>query len=303
MKAVILGSGTPNAEPWASGPCTAVIMSDGRVFLNDCGAGTVRACTKAFYDGVSELRPQNLTHVFLTHLHSDHTTGLADVILTPWVLERKEALHVYGPKGTDSMCSHILAAYTADIQFRTDGPEPIDPESLQVETHIVSEGTVYEKEGLKITAFPVSHGTMESYGYIYESDEGKIVISGDTCPLETMTEAARGADILIHEAEYAGGLRERTEAWQAYHRAVHTLSYDLGRIMEAAKPVLTVTTHRILHLDYYGDACADLSEVQRREDLLLQEIRSVTGQEAVNGHDGDVFAITPGSGKNRVVYL
>ena len=303
MKAVILGSGTPNAEPWASGPCTAVIMSDGRVFLNDCGAGTVRACTKAFYKGVSELKPQKLTHVFLTHLHSDHTAGLADVILTPWVLERKDTLHVYGPNGTDQMCSHILEAYDSDIRFRTDGPEPIDPESLRIRTHIVSEKTVYEKDGLVIRAFPVRHGSMESYGYIYESDEGKIVISGDTCPLETMIEAARGADILIHEAEYAGGLKERTEAWQAYHRAVHTLSYDLGKIAEAAGPVLTVTTHRILHLNYYGDVPVSLSEIQRREELLLQEINSVTAQKVVNGHDGDVFTIMPDSGKNRVVYL
>ena len=303
MKVVILGSGTPNAEPWASGPSAAVIMADGRVFLNDCGAGIVRACTKAFYSGVRELKPQYLTYVFLTHLHSDHTAGLPDLILTPWVLERKKPLHVYGPEGTDAMCSHILAAYDLDIRFRTDGPEPIGPDSLCVMPHIVREGVIYEKAGLVIRAVPVSHGTMESYAYIYESDEGKVVVSGDTCPTDKMTEAARGAHILVHEAEYAGGLKDRTEAWQEYHRAVHTLSYDLGRIIDEAKPMLTVTTHRILHLNYYGDTVIDPEEIRSREEKLLQEIRSVTDQAAVNGHDGDVFAIESDGGKSTVIYL
>ena len=302
MKVAILGSGTPNAEPWASGPCTAVILDDGRVFLNDCGPGTVRACTKAFYAGCSELKPQNLTHVLLTHLHSDHTAGLADVILTPWVLERTKPLHVYGPEGTDEMCRDLLHEYRADIGFRTDGPEPIGPDSLQVIAHAVQEGVIYEQDGLCIRAVSVSHGTMESYAYLYESNEGKVLISGDTCPLDKVIEAAYGADILVHEAEYAGGLKERTEAWQAYHRAVHTLSYDLGSIMDKAKPALTITTHRILHLNYYGEEPVSADEVKRREELLLEEIRSVTDQPVVNGHDGDIFQIEKSSDRDPVIY-
>jgi len=55
---------------------------------------------------------------FLTHLHSDHTAGYADLILTPWSVGRSQTLDVYGPKGLKHMTDHILAAYREDISIR-----------------------------------------------------------------------------------------------------------------------------------------------------------------------------------------
>ena len=81
-KLILLGTGTPNAEPWASGPAVAVTVDD-KAYLVDFGAGVVRQCTKAFSMGIEQLNPRNLTVAFCTHLHSDHTTGLADLIFTP----------------------------------------------------------------------------------------------------------------------------------------------------------------------------------------------------------------------------
>ena len=272
MKLVLLGSGTPNAEPWAGCPCSAVITDSG-TFLVDCGPGVVRACTSAFYKGTDELRPQDLCTVFLTHLHSDHTGGLAELILMPWVLEREKPLAVYGPHGTENMVYHIHKAYEADTDFRNDGPEPVNRTGLHTVSKTVDEGIVFDNGNLTVEAFRVSHGELEAYGYVFRENGKKIVISGDTCACEVMKEKAAGADLLLHEAEYTAGLSERTPAWQKYHSSIHTMSVDLADIMLAAKPKLTVTYHRILHLNYYGKYPVGYEEVRRREEALLDEIR------------------------------
>lgn len=290
MKIILLGTGTPNAEPAASGQAFAVIRN-GKTYLIDCGPGVVRACTSMFYKGIRDLRPQNLTHVFITHLHSDHTAGFADLLLIPWVLERKEPLHVYGPAGTENMCTHISQAYSADTDFRNDGPEPANHTGHRTDVHEITEGKIFEEDGLSVYAYRVSHGQLESYCYVFEADGKKAVFSGDTRAMEKMKDIAHHADIFVHEAQYTAALSERSPAWQAYHASMHTMSIELADIINAAKPALTVTVHRILHLNWYGDEPVPAEEIRRREDALLKEITDRTQYPAVNGHDGDIFVI------------
>jgi ribonuclease BN (tRNA processing enzyme) len=89
-------------------------------YLVDFGTGIVRQAAAARKEGVRGLEPVNLRIGFLTHLHSDHTLGFPDLILTPWVVGRKEPLEVYGPPGTADMAEHILKAYGEDINIRTE---------------------------------------------------------------------------------------------------------------------------------------------------------------------------------------
>lgn len=290
MKLVILGSGTPNAEPWAGGPSCAVIHRE-KAYLVDCGAGVVRACTEAFWRGTPQLKPQNLSTLFITHLHSDHTAGLADLILTPWVLERTDPLRIFGPAGTASMTGHILAAYEADISCRREGLQPANETGIRTETAEIGEGTILQEDGLTVSSFRTCHGMLESYGYVFAAEGKKIVISGDTRALEIMKRKARGADLLLHEAEYTAGTAERSPEWREYHRSVHTMSEELAEIINSAEPKLTVTTHRILHLEYYGAEPVGMTEVRKREDLLLEEIRRRTDHPVQNGHYQDIFVV------------
>src|SRR6266852_7854415 len=112
---VLLGTGNPPADPDRSGPATAIVVN-GTPYLIDFGAGVVRRAKAAVADrGLTALEPTNLRVVFVTHLHSDHTVGYPDLILTPWVLGRRVPLEVYGPKGITAMTEHVLAAYQEDI--------------------------------------------------------------------------------------------------------------------------------------------------------------------------------------------
>ena len=218
-KLVLLGTGTPNACPDASGPASAVVVGD-RAYLVDFGPGVVRQASKAYYKGVDALRPDLLTVAFCTHLHTDHTAGYPDLIFTPWVLERDKPLQVFGPKGIRSMTEHILAAYAVDIDFRLHGFERANEVGYQVQATEIEPGIVYRDDRVEVEAFPVSHGTLEAYGYKFTTIDGKvIVVSGDTAPLEIVAQKARGADILLHEVEYAAGIASREPKWQRYHRA------------------------------------------------------------------------------------
>jgi ribonuclease BN (tRNA processing enzyme) len=116
---VLLGTGTPAPDPEHSGPSTAIVVN-GAPYLVDFGIGIVRQAAAARKKGVRGLEPVNLRIGFLTHLHSDHTLGFPDLILTPWVVGRKEPLQVYGPPGTSDMAENILKAYEADIKIRTE---------------------------------------------------------------------------------------------------------------------------------------------------------------------------------------
>ena len=108
---IILGSGTPIPDALSSGPAVAIVAG-GQAYLFDAGAGVVRRADEAAARyRIPGLVAPNLTRLFLTHLHSDHTLGFADVILTPWVTGRREALEVFGPQGTAAMAEHLKLAY------------------------------------------------------------------------------------------------------------------------------------------------------------------------------------------------
>src|SRR6185503_8614158 len=87
MQVVFLGTGTPVPDPARQGPSLAVVAG-GHAYLVDAGSGVVRQAQAAYRRGIAPLAVAGLDTAFLTHLHSDHTLGLADLILTPWVMHR-----------------------------------------------------------------------------------------------------------------------------------------------------------------------------------------------------------------------
>lgn len=245
---VLLGTGTPNSEPEKSGPATAVVVDD-RAYLFDAGPGVVRRANQAARDrDIEALRPARLQRVFLTHLHSDHTVGLPDLLLSPWVLGRVEPLSVYGPPGTAKLMNGIVDAWSVDIRIRLDGPEPRDgnPEGYRAEPHEIEPGLVYEDDLVRIWAIRVDHGSFESpFAYRIEGPDRTIVISGDAAPSESVIAACNGCDILLHEVYSAERFPTRPAAWQNYHSRFHTSTVELAELANRARPGLLVTYHHL----------------------------------------------------------
>jgi len=241
---VLLGTGTPNADPDRSGPAVAIVV-DSSVYIVDAGPGIVRRIAAAAHSTkFPALAMPKLKIAFLTHLHSDHTTGLPDLMLSPWVLGRTVPLEVYGPPGTQNMVEHLQAAYAEDIDVRLHGGEPSNKTGYETHAHEVVPGVVYKDSLVKVTAFAVAHGRWEhAYGYRFDTPDRSIVLSGDTSPSDAVAAACDGCDVLVHEVITEAHLAVRTPDWQAYHRAYHTPAPEVGRLAAKAKPKLLVLYH------------------------------------------------------------
>ena len=254
-RVVVLGTGTPNADPDRSGPAIAVV-SGGQAYLVDAGPGIVRRAAAAVREGVTALRMPKLDLVFLTHLHSDHTLGLPDLMLSPWVLDRTAPLRVYGPPGTANMVRFIDSAYAKDIDLRLHGGEPTNATGWRTTVReIIDTGVVYQDSNMTVRAFRVRHGAWDyAYGYRFEARDRTIVVSGDTRPTDVVVDACRGCDVLVHEVYDAETFKRRPAAWQAYHARYHTSTYELGALAARARPRLLLLVHQL----YWGGTDADL---------------------------------------------
>jgi ribonuclease BN (tRNA processing enzyme) len=238
---VLLGTGTPRPNPEASGPATAVVVGN-RTFLFDAGPGVMRQLAAA------KLPINGVTAVFISHLHSDHTLGLPDLILTSWVMGRQKPLVAFGPHGLRAMVDHIEAAWAEDITIRETGLEKEVPGGYRVSVREISTRVLYDSGGVRVLAIPVEHGDWaEAYGFRIETPGKVIVISGDTRKSAALEAAATGADILVHEvypeARLAPEQRPGGESWPAYMRAFHTSDVEVGRLAAAAKPKLLILNH------------------------------------------------------------
>jgi ribonuclease BN (tRNA processing enzyme) len=270
-RVVVLGTGNPNADPDRSGPSVAVVVGD-HAYLVDAGPGLVRRAGAAYRGGITALAPERLRIAFITHLHSDHTVGLSDLILSPWVLGRDVPLALYGPPGIRDMSEHLLAAYSADIRNRIDGLEPANTEGYKVVAHEIVPGEIYRDERVTVTAVPVEHGDWDtSYAYRFETPDRVIVISGDARPSESLVGACNGCDVLLHEVYSAERFTQLPPEWQRYHARAHTSTEQLADLASRARPGLLVLYHQL----YWG----------ANDEDLLREIRSRYPGNVVSARD------------------
>jgi ribonuclease BN (tRNA processing enzyme) len=243
---VLLGTGNPNPDPNHAGPSLAIVVEE-IPYIIDFGAGLVRQAARMSpqYGGnIPALDAKNLKKGFLTHLHSDHTVGYPDFILTPWVMERDQPLEVYGPRGTQALTNHILSAYKEDIHYRLYGLEPANDWGWRVDVHEIDDGVIYTDQYVTVEAFSVCHGTWpNAFGFRFQTPDKLIVISGDTAPCDNIRKYSAGADILIHEVYYEGSFNRMDPIWRRYHASHHTSTKQLAKLAQDAKPGLLVLYH------------------------------------------------------------
>jgi ribonuclease Z len=215
------------------GPCTLIDVGSEK-FLFDAGRGCAIRVAQA---GV---RWSELTKVFLTHLHADHTFALPDLFLMGWMLGRADPLEVSGPSGTKEMLASMVHAIDLDITDRVKVTMRQPPKYLAKE---IQSGVVYEGGGVKVIAFEVDHSIAPAFGYRIEFNGRSVVISGDTRYSEALIQNARGVDVLVHEVVF-GPPNMTTE--QQLITKVHTLPSEAAQVFAAAKPKLAVYSHVVL---------------------------------------------------------
>jgi ribonuclease BN (tRNA processing enzyme) len=281
---VLLGTGTPSPDPDRSGAATAIVVN-GVPYLVDFGPGVVRRAAAAQRKGVAGLAIANLRFAFLTHMHSDHSAGLPDLILTPWAVGRNQSVHVYGPKGVKGMVSHTLRAYRDDIAIRRRDKKSFGQadyaEGQKVHAHEIKPGVVYRDANVTVTAFRVRHGDVpEAFGYRFDTPDRSIVISGDAAPSQSVVDHCKGCDVLIHEAYSQLTYDAVSPAYQKYRREHHTSARELAALATKAKPGLLILYHR-----------ANPGGVGQPnpEEAVLNEVRGDYSGRVVTGHDLDIF--------------
>jgi ribonuclease Z len=242
IRVTLLGTASgPRVHVGKAGIST-LVEAGGERLLFDAGRGFMQRLVEA---GL----PMNaVTKLFLTHLHSDHVVDVPDLMLTPWSAqpERKGPLEVWGPNGTRDMMRHLEEAFAFDIHMRRDVDESFSRDGIKVVAHDIREGKVYERDGVTVTAFLVTHGLVKpSYGYRVDYEGRSVALSGDTSPNDNLVAVCRGVDVLIHEAIDLDVLRQLVRDEQRMEAIVarHTTPEQAASIFSKVSPRLAVFSH------------------------------------------------------------
>ena len=284
FRVTLLGTGDPTPSIDRFGPSTLVEAGTEKLVF-DVGRGT----TQRIFQLGMPLRA--VTGVFLTHFHSDHVVGLPDLWLTGWLSPRfggrMTPFRIWGPTGTAELMSGLETAYRADITIRIED-QSYSPEGIAIVAEEIAEGVVFERNGVRVTAFDVDHGDVikPALGYRVDYRGRSVVISGDTRFSENLIRFSEGADLLIHEVAAAKAeLLDKSEGVRAII-AHHTTPEEAGMVFDSVQPGLAVYSHVSLVFDS-TIAAPTLEDLEARtrttytgpleigEDLMTVEITDV----------------------------
>jgi ribonuclease Z len=256
MKLTLLGTGSPRPDPKRRGPSQVVEVGDDLILV-DCGSGALHRLVEAGYSfGAGEPgRHVPLRRIALTHLHSDHITGLPDLLWTGWILQWWDTPPlVVGPPGTARFIERLMDAFSYDISVRTkvehNGLGRLVPEVEEIEEDWHETGA-----GWRLSAFRVDHHPVDqAFGFRLDGDAGSLVISGDTCECDNVVRHAEGAEVLLHEVYSRQGMATRFDratdplarARLAGIMSYHTPSDRVGHIASRAGAKSLVLSHLVL---------------------------------------------------------
>jgi ribonuclease Z len=237
MKVTLLGTAGPEYFPDRLGIST-LVEANGEMLLFDVGRGT----NQRLYE--SRINPKNISKIFLTHLHNDHFEGLPDLWITPWfLLGRDHGFELWGPEGTEQMVQGMRLMFGHDLEARVNRFNPLA--NLDIKTNIVKSGVIFERNGVKVTAFAVEHADGNpAFGYRVEWNGRRVVLSGDTTLNENVIEQGTGADLLIHNViAFSDRLSQMPEMKGVLAKL--TTPEQAAEVFKRAKPKLAVFSHLV----------------------------------------------------------
>jgi len=232
---------------------------NGTLYLIDAGGGVTRRIVQSGYDF------RKIGKIFITHPHSDHTAGLATLLVSEWEYQRAEPIDVYGG-GVESLVKGAIDYLTPNAEIRwAEGKKR--PMADIFHGHDVKAGVIYQDANVKVTAVENAHfhfepgtppfGKYHSYSYRFETPDRVVFFTGDTGPSDAVIDLARGADLYLTEAtspEDVIELFKKNGTWQAktlseqegfirHMHEEHVTPEDVGKMAAKAGVKAAVMTH------------------------------------------------------------
>jgi ribonuclease BN (tRNA processing enzyme) len=236
-----------------------LLVVNGTLYLIDAGGGVTGRIAQSGYDF------RQVGKVFITHLHSDHTAGLATLLVSEWEYQRRDPVDIYGG-GVETLVKGAIAYLTPNAEIRwVEGKKTLMADLFH--GHDVEPGVIYQDANVKVTAVENTHfhfpagsppyGKYKSYSYRFETPGRVVVFTGDTGPSDAVTTLAKGADVLVTEVGLPDDVIEvqkRTGIWQAktpeeqeafirHMKAEHVTPEDVGKMAAKAGVKTVVMTH------------------------------------------------------------
>jgi ribonuclease BN (tRNA processing enzyme) len=229
----------------------------GRNYLIDAGVGVSRRLAEA------NTPVANISKVFITHHHNDHTAGLF-ALLT--LYSNKAGIEVIGPPPTVRFVQGAMALARINWDIRAEeGGLPVAQMEAMYKARDVEPGLVYQDENVKVTAFENTHFQFpkgspvagdRSYAYRFQTPHKTIVFTGDTGEQPALAKFAEGADILVCEMVSPSVLRGALAG--NFHMVHEHLSpTQVGQLARDAKVKKLVLSHLV------GGTDADVAEIKK----------------------------------------
>ncbi len=257
----LLGTGDPIPSATRNGPAI-LVQAGGLNLMIDAGRGNTVRLRQA------GLWPGQIDAVFITHFHSDHLNGLADLVTLGYIgrqnVRRRQPLRIVGPVGMKRIAQAVRASIDDDVKIRT-ADEKIAPQGADMDVQeFVGDGVIFESNGVKVSAFAVNHGVFikPAFGYRVDYKGLSALFSGDTRFDENLIAHARGLDLLVHETAVAPTALQDLDTVKAV-LAHHTTPEQAGEVFARAKPRLAAFSHITLIQDETHPAVSE-AEIERR---------------------------------------
>jgi ribonuclease BN (tRNA processing enzyme) len=290
---ILLGTQGGPAVTLNRSQTASLLMFGGQPYLIDCGYGTVRALIQA---GVGFT---NLSNIFLTHLHNDHTSDVAALLSLKWTSGRARKINVYGPFGTAALVEGAMAFFKADTDIRiVNEGRPVRPEKLFHGHDLKVSGVteVFRDERVVVKAVENTHFPgrakksmpYRSLAYRFDMPDRSMVFSGDTAYSHELVVLAKNADIFVCETmgvprrgqreELAKDASENKESIGRHVFETHSTTEDVGR-MAAEANVKTVVLNHLLGGGNTKDA------LQSFENRLSESVHQFFSGKVIVGRD------------------
>lgn len=210
LRVLLCGTSSPMPARDAAKSCT-IIAAGEQIFLIDIGPEASENLA------LWRVPVTRIEHVFLTHFHSDHIGELGEFNFMGWAQGRRLPLQVHGPEGVEQVVDGFNTVYALDSGYRhahhDHGKGLMPPVAAVMQSRLIGlartgeapqgrSAVVFEQGGVKVTAIEVDHRPVTpAFAYRFDYRGRSVVISGDTTFYPPLVAAARGADVLVSEAE------------------------------------------------------------------------------------------------------